>query len=282
MRRILTGLLACVLILGLLAAGQAEAKVYKMKPEERAAALKEKKARNARKKAGKANAAAPGGWVEVKPGSKPERKVRKSAKVDEAAKVSGQKGQKSQKGRQAAEAEAKSEKKPGQKPEKKPDQKPEKKSEKKAAKKSEKKIAAKTEAKPARKIGKRERKAVAAKGDQLVTKSYAGETKVRGTGIEVRRAGAKTRQAAPTEAPVASAPATPPADDLSGYSVKRPGQDKPTTSGAGSPAASATGMAAGSPVGPAVAPEVRQTVQPGPVDSAKPVGTEQKAGEGRF
>ncbi|MDP3425965.1 MAG: hypothetical protein Q8S17_01125 [Humidesulfovibrio sp.] len=274
MRRILTGLLACVLILGLLAAGQAEAKVYKMKPEERAAALKEKKARNARKKAGKANAAAPGGWVEVKPGSKPERKVRKSAKVDEAAKVSGQKGQKSQKGRQAAEAEAK--------PEKKPDQKPEKKSEKKAAKKSEKKIEAKTEAKPARKTGKRERKAVAAKGDQLVTKSYAGETKVRGTGIEVRRAGAKTRQAAPTEAPVASAPATPPADDLSGYSVKRPGQDKPTTSGAGSPAASAAGMAAGSPVGPAVAPEVRQTVQPGPVDSAKPVGTEQKAGEGRF
>ncbi|MBU1039595.1 MAG: hypothetical protein KKF77_00665 [Proteobacteria bacterium] len=253
MRRILTGLLACVLTLGLLAAGQAEAKVYKMKPEERAAALKEKKARKARKKAGKTNAAAPGGWVEVKPGSKPERKVRKSAKVDEAA--AEKKGRKSKK---SAEAEAKPEKKAGQKSEKK--------SEKKSGKKGVEKAASKTE----KKSGKRSRKEAAAKGDRLVTKSYAGETKVRGEGIEVRRTGAKTRHAAPAEAPAASTPATPPGDDLSGYSVKRPGQDKPV------------GAAAGSGVPPAVAPEVRQPVQPGPVDSAKPVGTEQKAGEGRF
>ena len=106
MRRILTGFLAAVLTLGLLAAGQAEAKVYKMKPEERAAALKEKKARKARKKAGKDNAAAPGGWVEVKPGTKPERKARKSATVDEDVRV----GQKGKKGRKNLEADTRPEK----------------------------------------------------------------------------------------------------------------------------------------------------------------------------
>ena len=257
MRRILTGLLACVLTLGLLAAGQAEAKVYKMKPEERAAALKEKKARKARKKAGKTNAAAPGGWVEVKPGNKPERKARKSVKVDEAA--AEKKGKKSKK---TAEAEARPDKKAVQKSEKKSEKKPEKKS----GKKSVEKAAPKAE----NKSGKRTRKEAAAQGDRLVTKSYSGETKVHGEGIEVRRTGAKARHAAPTEAPAASAPAAPAGDDLSGYSVKRPGQDKSATSG--------VGAAAGS----AVAPEVRQPVQPGPVDSAKPVGTEQKAGEGRF
>jgi hypothetical protein len=31
-----------------------------------------------------------------------------------------------------------------------------------------------------------------------------------------------------------------------------------------------------------VAPQVRQEVQPGPVDAARPVSTEGKAGEGRF
>jgi len=97
MRKMLTGLLAAALTLGLLAAGPAEAKVYKMKPEERAAALKEKKARKAKKKAGKATDAAPGGWVEVKPGAAPERKVKKSAKVDEIAKTAETKGQKGKK-----------------------------------------------------------------------------------------------------------------------------------------------------------------------------------------
>jgi len=31
-----------------------------------------------------------------------------------------------------------------------------------------------------------------------------------------------------------------------------------------------------------VTPQVRQEVQPGPVDAARPVSTERKAGEGRF
>ena len=251
MRRILTGLLAAVLTLGLLAAGQAEAKVYKMKPEERAAALKEKKTRKANKKAGRPNAAAPGGWVEVKPGTNPERKARKSAKVDEVAKAAEKKGQK---GRKAAVAEAK----------------------------PEKKTAAKADNRTEKKSGKSARKKSAAKGDRLVTKAYSGETKVQGAGIEVRRPGAKPRPAAASpdtlSAPSSAAPA---GDDLSGYSVKRPGQDKPSAPAVG-PAAGSTAGSTAAPAAPTVAPEVRQPVQPGPVDSSKPVGTEQKAGEGRF
>jgi len=252
MRRILTGLLACVLTLGLFAAGQAEAKVYKMKPEERAAALKEKKARKAKKKSGKANAAAPGGWVEVKPGTKPERKARKSAKVEEAAKPTKAAEHKGKKGKKADVA----------------DTTPERKSEKKAAKATKAAKVVKTE----KKSGKRARKDAAAKGDRLVGKSYSGETKVRGAGIEVRRSGSKARHAAPDAAPgenpAASTSAAPAGDSLNGYSVQRPGQEKPSA-----PAAAPA---------PAVTPEVRQQVQPGPVDASKPVGTEQKSGEGRF
>ena len=246
MRRILTGFLAAVLTLGLLAAGQAEAKVYKMKPEERAAALKEKKDRKARKKTGKSNAAAPGGWVEVKPGTKPERKARKSTTVDENAKP----GQKGKKGKKDAVVSAK------------PEPKSARKSVKKAEPESEKKY------------GKHERRQAAAKGDRTVSKSYAGETKMRGTGIEVRRSGSKAHRkasaASQTEPTAAAAPAR---DDLSAYSVLRPGQEKQAAPAA--PAANPAGSSA-------VAPEVRQQVQPGPVDSARPVGTEQKAGEGRF
>jgi hypothetical protein len=211
MRRIFTGLLASVLTLGLLAAGPAEAKVYKMKPEERAAALNEKKARKAKKKAGKATDEAPGGWVEVKPGAKPERKAKKSAKVDDIAKAAEKKGKKSKK---TVEASAKPEKKSTQK------------------------------------VSKRTGKKAAAQGDRVVGKSYTGES-VRGASTEVRRSGA-----------AAGAPA---GDDLSAYSVNRPGQEKPAASAA-----------------PTVIPEVRQEVQPGPMDTAKPVGTEHKAGEGRF
>ncbi|MBU1228894.1 MAG: hypothetical protein KKA55_12860 [Proteobacteria bacterium] len=217
MRRILTGLLAAVLAVGFLAAGPAEAKVYKMKPEERTAALKEKKARKARKKAGKASAEAPGGWVEVKPGAKPERKARKSAQVDEAAKAGARKGKKAKK---SAEAEVK------------------------PAKKASKATVAAGD----KKLGKNSRKKAAAKGDRLVSKSYAGEAKVRGTSTEVRRSG-------PAAGPAAG-------DDLSAYSVNRPGQEKSAA--------------------PAVAPEVRHEVQPGPADTAKPLGTESKGGEGRF
>ncbi len=222
MRKMLTGLLAAALTLGLLAAGTAEAKVYKMKPEERAAALKEKKARKAKKKAGKATDAAPGGWVEVKPGAAPERKVKKSAKVDEIAKTAEAKGQKGKK----AAVEGKADKKP----------------------------AAKADTKANKRTGKK----AASRGDRMVGKAYSGESKVHGTSTEVRRPGA------PAAAPAGAKPA----DDLSGYSVNRPGQEK-----AAAPAASAA---------PAVVPEVRQEVQPGPMDSAKPVGTEHKAGEGRF
>lgn len=219
MRKMLTGLLAAALTVGLLAAGTAEAKVYKMKPEERAAALKEKKVRKAKKKAGKATDAAPGGWVEVKPGAKPERKSKKSAKVDEIAKNAELKGKKGK----AAATEAKADKKP----------------------------TAKADTKTSKRTGKK----AAAKGDRLVGKAYSGESKVHGTSTEVRRPGG-----------AAAAPAAKPADDLSGYSVHRPGQDKP----------------AAAPAAPATIPEVRQEVQPGPMDSAKPVGTEHKAGEGRF
>jgi len=249
MRRILTGLLAAVLALGFLAVGPAEAKVYKMKPEERAAALKEKKARKARKKAGKTNTAAPGGWVEVKPGSKPERKPRKSTQVAETVE---------KKGKKAAA-------KPTKKAEKTPEKKAEKKADKNAVKKADKKAATKGAKKAEKK---------SAKGDRLVGKSYTGEAKVRGTGIEVRRPGAK----APRAEALPEAAAAPAGDDLSGYSVKRPGQEKhpaPAVNPA-NPANPAT------PATPAVAPEVRQPVQPGPADAARPVGTEQKAGEGRF
>lgn len=255
MRRILTGLLAAVLTLGLLAAGQAEAKVYKMKPEERAAALKEKKDRKARKKAGKATADAPGGWVEVKPGTKPERKSRKSTKVDEVTKAAEKKGQKDQKGKKAATAEARPEKKSAKKSEQMPEQ--------KTDKKADKKNAAKAEAKTAQKSGKAGRKQAADKGDRLVSKSYSGETKVHSSGIEVRRPGDKPRRAAPAAS--GEGPADKAGGDLNSYSVQRPGHEKP-----------------GAPAAPAIAPEVRQPVQPGPVDSAKPVGTEQKSGEGRF
>jgi hypothetical protein len=254
MRRILTGLLAAVLTLGLLAAGQAEAKVYKMKPEERAAALKEKKARKARKKAGKTNAAAPGGWVEVKPGSKPERKARKSAKVDDLAQKAELKGKK---GKKTAETDAR--------PEKGAEKRPEKKSAKKPEKKADNTVVEKNDGRTAKKSGKGARKQAAAKGDRLVGKSYTGETKVHGSGIEVRRPNSKARHAAPAAAP-AEAPAAgssaPAGDGLGGYSVQRPGQERPAA--------------------PAVSPEVRQQVQPGPVDSSKPVGTEPKSGEGRF
>lgn len=234
MRRIFIGLLAAVLTLSFLAAGQAQAKVYKMKPEEREAALKEKKVRKAKKKAGKATDEAPGGWVEVKPGAKPERKPRKSAKVDEIAKAAEQKGKKSKK---PADADLK------------PAKPSAKTSDKKAVKKSDKKA----ELKPVKTTDKRSGKKAAGRGDRLVGKAYTGEARVRGTSTEVRRPGA------------------PAGDDLNAYSVNRPGQEKPALTL--TPAAPAT---------PAVVPEVRQEVQPGPVDTAKPVGTEHKAGEGRF
>lgn len=213
MRRFLSGLLAAALALGLWGAAPAQAKVYKMNPEERTAALKEKKAKKSQaKKAGKA---APGqdqgGWVEVKPGEKVAKKNKKSTKLDEAAKAAEERSKKGKKAKkEPAEGEAKAAKgKPAAEPV----------AEKKPAK------SAKSEKKAGRKS--------ATQGDRLVGKDYSGG-KISGTSTEVRRQG----------------------DDLSGYSVSRPGQDK--------------------------APEVRQEAQPGPVESSKPVGTEHKTGEGRF
>lgn len=229
MRKICTGILAAALALGLFALEPAQAKVYKMAPEEREAALKEKKAKRAQaKKSGKA---APGqeqgGWVEVKPGERPAKKSKK-ASVDELAKAAEKKGKKS-KGDKAPD---KADKAP----------KAEKKGKKKAAEEPvvEKKGKKKTAEEPvAEKKGKKSKtgKKAAAQGDRLVGSSFVGERKVPASSTEVRRSG----------------------DDLNSFSVSRPGQDKP-----------------------APAPEVRQEVQPGPVDAAKPVGTEHKAGEGRF
>jgi len=108
MRRTFMGLLAFALVLGLLAAAPVQAKVYKMSPEERAAALKEKRAK--RTKAKKSGKAAPGqdqgGWVEVKPGERIAKKNRMS-KVDEIAKAAEKKGEKSgKKSKKKSKAEA--------------------------------------------------------------------------------------------------------------------------------------------------------------------------------
>ena len=271
MRRLCTGLMAAALVLGLLAVEPLEAKVYKMKPEERAAALKEKKAKGAKaKKAGKAVPGQDqGGWVEVKPGERIAKKNRK-AKVDEIAKAAEQKGKKGKKGKKDEALAEKPEKKskkskkealetPAEKPEQKGKKAKkdaaeeivvEKKGKKSKADKKAKEASARPDkadkADKAEKKGKKSRKS-ASSGDRVVGSSYSGEHKVSASSAEVRRpGGAPAAQSAP-------------ADDLSNYSVSRPGQEKT-----------------------AVAPEVRQEVQPGPIDPAKPVGTEHKAGEGRF
>ena len=279
MRRIITGLLTAALVFGLAVAEPVQAKVYKMTPEERSAALKEKKTQ--RKKAKKSGKAAPGhdqgGWVEVKPGEKLAKKNRKS-KVDELAKAAEEKGNKNKKNKRdaapkpgkAAKADKalKDEKKPGKgkkavvedisgkkdKPGNQSGNQPNKQEKQTSAKKSGRKSAS--------------------YGDRVVGKDYTGERKVSASSTEVRRT-APVPAPAPTSAPAAtpgpvSAPAPaaapsatpaaqPKVDDLSGYSVNRPGQH----------------------AAPAV-PQVRQEVQPGPVDAARPVGTEHKAGEGRF
>lgn len=284
MRRIMTGLLAAAIVLGLAVGQPAEAKVYKMAPEERAAALKEKKARG--KKAKKVGKPAPGhdqgGWVEVKPGEKITKKNRKS-KVDELAKAAEDKGKKSKKGKKdaaetsekASPAKTKADKGKKSKAEEgavqKKDATPAKEAKSaKAGKKAEKpEKTEKTDKAAAKKAGRKD----ATHGDRLVGRDFTGERKVSASSTEVRRPAPATspvQTPAPTPAPAAvpapvsapvqaPAPASKKADDLSGYSVSRPSQEKVT-----------------------LRPEVRQEVQPGPVDAAKPVGTERKAGEGRF
>lgn len=236
MRRLCTGLLAAALTLGLLAAQPAEAKVYKMAPEERAQALKEKKAKRAQaKKTGKA---APGqgqgGWVEVKPGEKIVKKNKKSSRVDEIAQAAEKKGQK------------------GKKPAKEAPAAPEKKDKKaqKGKKAAEEIVVEKKGKKTSAKADKKSGKKSAARGDRLVGSDFGGERKVSASSTEVRR---------PAATPPSQSGQPGQADDLNAYSVSRPGQEKAP-----------------------VVPEVRQEVQPGPLDTSKPVGTEPKGGEGRF
>jgi hypothetical protein len=257
MRTFGRAILAAAVMLGLLAGQPAQAKVYKMKPEERAAALKEKRAK--RTKAKKEGKPAPGqdlgGWVEVKPGQGLSKKNRKS-KVDEIAKQAEEKGKKKSRHSKAAEQQSEARPEKAVKKSKKGKKaaaeeaavekaaKPEKKSKKSKAERA-------AEAREDKKAGKgKKSKHSSARGDRAVGSGYAGERKISASSTEVRR-----------EAPPAAAVAPgQKADDLSGYSVSRPGQEKT----------------------PAAQPEVRHEIQTGPLDTSKPVGSEQKSGEGRF
>ncbi len=259
MRRFVIGLVAVALILGLFAGAPAEAKVYKMSPAERAAALKEKKKQ--RKKAKKSGKPAPGqdqgGWVEVKPGEKIAKKNRAS-KVDELSKASKSKVKKSKKAAEktskksaAAKAKADTGGKSG----------------KGAAKKSDAKAAKAVETASAKKTGRK----TATHGDRLVTRDFVGERKVSASSTEVRRA-----VSAPTRVP---APAAAPAQTLAPAPVA-PSAPAAVPAPAAAPAPKADGLPRQDKA--PVAPQVRQEVQPGPVDAARPVSTEGKAGEGRF
>lgn len=281
MRRLCTGLVALVLMLGLLAVEPLEAKVYKMKPEERTAALKEKKAKRSRaKKAGKpVPGADQGGWVEVKPGEKIAKKNRKS-KVDDLAKAAEQKGKKSKKSKKAdaeevvekphkksrnsrkeavetkAEKKGKKSKEEGSEEivvEKKGHK---SKAEERSEEKSDKKVDKRSEQRTERKLGKKS-KHTASRGDRVVGHNFNDEHKVPASSTEVHRA--MPERPAPAVVAPAPTPAPAPADDLSSYSVSRPGREKNI-----------------------LAPEVRQNVQPGPLDASRPVSSDLKSGEGRF
>ena|GEM_PF-938014 len=357
MRRMFTGLLAFALVLSLLAAVPAQAKVYKMSPEERAAALKEKRAK--RVKAKKAGKAAPGqdqgGWVEVKPGERIAKK-RRMSKVDEIAKAAEEKGSKASKKKsrrskknavesapenveksrktdkgdtiEKTEKSGKKSKRSKKNVEEAAPEKVEKsgkadksdtieKTGKQSKSKRSKKRALEAESEKAGKTGKKSRKAKkdggegivvekkgykskaaksekaeqaaadqetskadkssrgrkssrksrrsATQGDRVVGSNFSDERKVPASSTEVHRTvptpAAHPAANAANATTTTGARKTTPADDLSGYSVSRPGHEKAVT-----------------------VPEVRQQVQPGPIDNARPVGSEGagKAGEGRF
>lgn len=315
MRKMLSGLLAAVLALGLALAQPVEAKVYKMTPAERAAALKEKKQK--RKKAKKSGKAAPGddqgGWVEVKPSQRIVKKNRRS-KVEEFAKKAEAKARKSKKAKSSV-----SDAKPAV-------QKDAKKAEKSAAKKAAKSAARKTaksdarKAEPLKQNGKTEKKTradVAAKagsapvearktvdkaatsgkpargsasrGDRVVGRDYTGEHKVSASSTEVRRA-VPAVPAPAVPAPAAAVPAAPrpavPAPAAPRPAAPAPATSVPAAAVPARPAPAASVPAASVPARPAPAapqaPQVRQEVQPGPLDASKPIGTDHNAGEGRF
>jgi len=255
MRKLITGVLAAALTLGLLAVEPADAKVYKMKPEERAAALKEKRARKAHaKKSKKAAEDAPGGWVEVKGGSKSavshDKKVKKSKrdKAEERSDVVEKETKKSKKSKK--DKAEKSEK----------ISKSEKTSQHDTVSKSKKsKKAEKTT-----KMSRAERRK--AKNRNVSTRDAFRDsergTSVRASSAEVRRPAGST----------AARPSGTQGHDLDAYSVSRPGMDK-----------SQAGASGASPAPAATVPEVRHEVQPGPLDSSKPLGSQPtQGGEGRF
>lgn len=263
MRKILTWLAAAALILGLAAGEPAQAKVYKMTPEERASALKEKKSQ--RKKSKKSGKPVPGqdqgGWVEMKPGEKIAKKNRQS-KVDELANAAEKKVKKTKKSKAATKpeaagktakattkkkaADAQKTEKPGAKKLSQAEAKKAEKAELAAAKKAartekaEKAAAQKTE----QATGKKSGRVPATHGDRVVGRDFTGERRVPASSTEVRR---------PAPAPAPAAPAPLPLPDP-----------------------------APAPMSPPAAPQVRQEVQPGPVDAARSVNSDHQAGSGRF
>lgn len=254
MRRIVIGLVAVALILGLFAGAPAEAKVYKMSPAERSAALKEKKKQ--RKKAKKSGKPAPGhdqgGWVEVKPGEKISKKNRAS-KVDELTKASKSKTKKVKKPPSKTSRNTSTVKKTV------------KKGKQGTAQGSAATKKAATVDEKAQKSGRKS----ATHGDRLVTRDYVGERKVSASSTEVRREVSAPVRAPASETDPAKAPAAAP--------VPVPA---PAAAAVSAPAPKADGLPRQDKA--PVAPQVRQEVQPGPVDASTPVGTERKAGEGRF
>lgn len=250
MRKLITGVLAAALTLGLLAVEPADAKVYKMKPEERAAALKEKRVRKAHaKKSKKAAEEAPGGWVEVKGGSKagPSDKKAKKSKRDKAEDRSAVVEKETKKSKKSKRDAAEKPQKVG-------------KGEKLA--KAEKPAKAEKTTKMSR-AEKRKSKNRNVSTREAFRDSERGGS-VRASSTEVRRPGGST----------GTRPSGTQGNDLDAYSVSRPGYDK------GQP----SGVPAATPASPApTVPEVRHEVQPGPLDSSKPLGSQPpQGGEGRF
>jgi hypothetical protein len=292
MRRFYTGLLAALLVLGLLGVEPLQAKVYKMKPEERAAALKEKRAKRARaKKVGKAAPGADqGGWVEVKPGERISKKNRKS-QVDEVAKAAERKSEKAKKSTKSTKS--KKSKKASEEPVAEKQQKKSRKShkdvseavkpEKKSRKSMQEPVKASGEAIVVEKKGhkskaeKQTEQEPEQKPDQKIDQKIekrAGEHSERKSGKKSRKSASRgdrkvgrdfsdghkvSASSAEVHRAVPARPATVTVDDPKNSPLSVSGQEKSV-----------------------VIPEVRQEVQPGPLDASRPVNSDVKAGEGRF
>lgn len=257
MRKIMLGLFAAVLALSFLTVEPVQAKVYKMKPEERAAAMREKKARRAKgkkSKAAKSEGDAQGGWVEVKPG--------KSAASREVGTDKSDKAEKRKSHKKKAEAD-----------ENLLDKQPEK----KGKHKSKKAAAEETQAdQKAEKKGKRKGKKAAAEEAQADQKA---EKKAERKGHKSRRTSDFADRPARDRFSRSSG-AEPKAggDTMGSYSVTRPGYEK------------------GSPFVPEVRQSVqpgpldtsKPVDSPRPVDIPRPVapdaapGEPAKGAEGRF